>query len=245
MKFTLAIPTNADWNRLNSMKMSLISNTAEPENVKVIFIDNCNTNNHNMDTWFREFQDRWAERNGQASLIKLPERVGLTTAWKACTDESKTEWTCITNDDLYFMPAWDTTFKELVERKQEHDIFLLCNPYNWSGFAVNKKFIQDFPWRTEFPEGYFEDDDIYLRVASANNLHKKSEIYTKAIYNLPYVESRYCFEHRPVHSKNDSKFHRGWDGPLNKQFFDQWWQEVTPKFPGAIENKNGKYFVKL
>ena len=241
-KITVAIPTNADWARLDRMKQSLVSNTAEPENVDIIFVDNRNTFGHDMQPFVDSIQKDYL---GSVRLVCMPLRQGLTTAWKACTDASRTKWTVITNDDVYFMPAWDTTFKTLIEKEPSHELYLLCHPYNWSGFAVNRAFVEEFPWRTEFPAGYHEDNDLYLRIATARNLFKKSDIYTEAIYCLPFATDppEYCFQHLHHTETEKSPHYTRWDEEANLAVFNKYWRRC-PKFEkGAIENKNGQYFV--
>ena len=156
---------------------------------------------------------------------------------------SETDWTCIVNDDIHYERCWDDQFRKLVEKKPEFDIFLLCHPYNWSGFAVNRRFVAQYPFRLEFPEGYYEDDDIYLRVAYRNHRKNKNEVYTKDIYCLPYNESRKgaprrLFKHVPIHSKQESEFHNRWDDQANLKVFLKYWAMTNPSVRGAIQSKN-------
>jgi hypothetical protein len=244
MKITLAIPTNADWERLNRTKQSLVQNTAEPENVDVIFVDNRNTFGHDMQPFVDSVQE---EYRGSVKLVCMPLRCGLTTAWKWCTDSSSTDWTVITNDDIYFMPGWDTKFRDLLKKEPGFGLYLLCHPYNWSGFAVHTSFVEEFPWRTEFPAGYHEDNDIYLRVATARGLTTKSEIYTKAIYCLPFATSppQYCFQHLHHTETQKSKFYTRWNEEANLKVFTKYWRQCAKWTPGAIENKNGHYYTAV
>lgn len=248
MKITLAIPTNADMARLEKLKYHITKQTFAQEMVDVLIIDNGNTFGRDLTSYLLSVQKAY---RGSVTLLTLPERVGLTSAWKAATDASLTDWTVLVNDDTYFMPAWDATFIELINRETTYDCYLLCEPYNWSGFAVNKKFIKEFPWRTEFPAGYHEDDDLFLRVASARGLAKKSEVYSKEIYCLPYNESstegkpRHCFSHEQGNDKSKkSKDYTRWNDQANLNIFNKYWQEVSADTPGAIENKNERYFLR-
>ena len=242
MKVTLAIPTNADWRRLDKTRESIIANTANPKLVDIVIVDNGNTFGYDMSDWVSGFNNEYA---GSVRLEVIDKRGGLTTAWKRCTDVSKTEWTVITNDDTTFMPLWDQIFRDLIKKDLGHEIYLLCHPYNWSGFAIHPSFLEKFPWRTEFPSGYHEDDDIYLRVATAHSLTKKSEVYSGPIYCLPYVtEGReYCFTHSTdnADSKRSAHYTR-WDQRANAVVFHKYWQQVAANTPGAIENKNGMFF---
>ena len=245
MNLTVAIPTNADWQRLEYLENS-ICNTFDQEHVKFVFIDNCNTFGHDMKPWIEKVQKQY---RGKIELLVLKERVGLTTAWKAATDHSDTDWTILANDDIYFNPSWDLNFKRLATHEAPgFGIYLLCHPYNWSGFAVNKDFVERFPWRTEFPAGYHEDNDLYLRVASAYCYTAKSDIYSKAIYCLPYVTNgrEYCFTHSTdnADSKRSTHYTR-WDQKANQLIFHKYWRQCHPTTPGAIENKNGNYFVRV
>ena len=242
MKITLAIPTNADWRRLNKTRQSIVSNTFTPMDVNIVIVDNGNTFGHDLTQWVNELQ---ADYRGTVKLEVMPKRAGLTTAWKCCTDTSNTEWTVIINDDTYLMPAWDETFRQLLNKEPGHGCYLLCHPYNWSGFAVSRDFIQEFPWRTEFPEGYHEDDDLYLRVAQARGFTTKSEVYTKAIYCLPFATglTQYCFTHSSDNAESKkSEYYTRWNQQANARVFHKYWRRVAAGTPGAIENKNGQYF---
>lgn len=245
MKITLAIPTNADWERLNRTRQSILKTTINPQVVDIIIVDNGNTFGHDMTEWVNEFKESY---RGYVELYKMPKRAGLTTAWKWCTDMSMTDWTVIINDDTSLTLGWDVIFRNLLEKEPNHDIYLLCHPFNWSGFAVNRAFVKEFPWRTEFPEGYYEDNDIYLRVATARGLTKKSEIYTKAIYCLPYVTegqpTKFCFTHAQDNaiSKRSPHYTR-WNSAANLRVFNKYWRRRSPGTPNAIEMKDGNYYV--
>ena len=134
MKLTVAIPTNADWTRLNRTKESLIYNTAEPLNVEIIFVDNGNTFGHDMTEFVNGVQEDY---RGTVRLEVMTKRGGLTTAWKRCADASNTDLTIITNDDIYFMPGWDLMLINLLKEKPDFGLYLLCHPYNWSAQIRN------------------------------------------------------------------------------------------------------------
>jgi hypothetical protein len=249
MKVTLTIPTNADWRRLDRTRESIIANTFDPSLVDIVIVDNGNTFGYDMSEWVEGFNQ---EYRGSVRLEIMEERGGLTTAWKRCTDASNTEWTVITNDDTTFMPAWDKIFRDILKEHgtdtghSAYAIYLLCHPYNWSGFAVHRSFLEEFPWNLEFPSGYHEDDELYLRVATARGFTKKSEVYSKAIYCLPYVTNgrRYCFTHSTDNSDSKRSAHyTRWDQKANQLVFHKHWRQCHSNTPGAIENKNGSYYV--
>lgn len=252
-KFTLVIPTNADWNRLRPMADSLLVNTAQKKLLQVIIVDNCNTNHHDLRPFMDELRAGWSVRGGDPDdiiLVKAPYRLGLTSVWHYGFSHARTDWVCIVNDDIHYEHCWDDQFRKLTRKKPNYDAFLLCHPYNWSGFAVCHRFVAEYPFRLEFPEGYYEDDDIYLRVALRNRWTRKTQVYRNegGIYCLPFNEKtkegqpRGLFKHVPIHTKEKSKFHNPWNEQANFAVFSKYWTQVAPGTPGGIECKDGRWW---
>lgn len=239
-KYTIAAPTDGDPHRWKQLLDSFEKNTVHPERFNWIILDNFNAWNHS----FIE-EKKWLESLGCDVDHAVPNsRMSLARAWDSSLQCSKTHWTFLINDDIVFNPRWDEQWELIKNNQPLFDMFLLCEPYNWSGFVVNKNWYNKFAWmlnKPQFPAGYYEDDYIYLEMADYYTCKTKKDVYTKAIYCVPFNLGFGLFEHKHI---PPASFANKWDKMANFKAFSKYWTEVHPGYPDGIEAKDGKYYVR-
>jgi hypothetical protein len=150
------------------------------------------------------------------------------------------DWILICNDDCVPTRPLEQEIWGLLN-STSHKMFLLCHPNGFSGFLLNKKFWEDMGmFRDEFPEGYYEDDDWFLRVALNTN-STREEVMKYYIFSFYDNYGFSLFKHKPNPEVSSKK----WNKHANKLVFDKYWREVPPKTMGSIENKGGKWYVPV
>lgn len=235
MKVSLIVPTNGMIQRLSAFFDSF-RNTMYPNDAELILIDNANEHKLGfaglVDDWRRTYR-------ANIRLITLPKATGLTKMWDLGAKEASNNWMMFLNDDILFTKNWDIKFQLMVEQNYGINIYLLCNPYGWSGWGCNRNFLKEFPFRTEFPGIYFEDDDIYLRVAHANNLKTKHDVYHGPIYDQFTRDGESLFIHKHINDPKRNIFLEG-----NEKMFRKLWIKCSPNDPDAIQGKNGRDYYK-
>lgn len=243
-KYSIIVPTDGDPARWKQLITSYYTNTKNPKNFSWIIIDNNNA-------WKNDFQiikDSLLSIGSDVEVCKLDPRVGLMDCWNIGLTKSinkNRDWSFIINDDIVFEINWDQQWEAIKDNSNEN-IMLLCHPYNWSGFAVNKDWYNEWHWMfddIDWPAAYYEDDFIYLEMAYYHRLKTKAEIYGNKgpICCVPYRYSIRLFEHKHI---PPSRFANKWDKEANKKVFNQYWREVSPDWEKSIEAKDGKCYVR-
>lgn len=241
MNLTIAVPTTGHREKLDALWESYLNTTRDMHKVHWTWIYNPLLD----DTAMQYANDIRHHDGGYGTVdeIRLSHRVGLCAAWDMAIKCKPTDWIVLLNDDCIFGHEWQMEFDKLIRDHSGFDIYLLCEPYNWSGFAVNTRWYKEFgevlkPF--DYIEGYWEDNDIYLTMAAAKGLRTKDEIYRKLIYCVPYNHEGFgLFTHKPWHGKAGN---RRWNDQINKAVFDQRWVQSAEDDPLAIELKNGTWW---
>jgi hypothetical protein len=233
--FSLLVPTNANLVGLDLLRDSLIKRTVDPSRVQFVLLDNANTRGVDLRPWVADFSRQWPEAS--IELLVAEERTGYSAACQRLLGAARNEYPVFLNDDVIAEPRWDLLLETLIADVGHVDCWLLTDPlpHEWSGWACRRSFLERYPFRTEFPGGYYEDDDLYLRVAVDAGLRLKDEVYRSAIYCLPYVEGRRLFFHQP---EPKSPGAGKWDLEANVPTFLKHWRVVPPNYPGAVQNKH-------
>jgi len=102
--FSILMPT---WNNLPYLKLSLESlrkNSSFPHQ----FIVAVNEGTDGSLCWISEQPD--------IDYIHAPYNIGICCALNACRKLIRTEYIVYANDDMYFLPGWDLSLKEEIDR---------------------------------------------------------------------------------------------------------------------------------
>lgn len=240
--YTIVVPTDGDPARWKQLIDSFAENTMYPGDFSFLIIDNKNA-------WSNDFElvkSSLESLHTDVQIQRWPQRVSLMDCWYNGIRWSRTDWTFLINDDIVFEKGWDITWETIFQNNQLEKIFLCCDPYNWSGFAVSKKWLDEWSWlftRINWPAAYYEDDFIYLEMADKYKCKTKAEVYGNdgPICSIPFRFNTRLFEHKHI---PPSQFANRWDKAANKAVFKKYWREVSPDWEGAIEAKDGRYYIR-
>jgi len=198
-ELTVIIPTYNCKNYLKLAIDSLIENTTNPNLISVIIVVDGSTDG----TWkmLEQFTDK-PEKLLLKSLkvIGFTENIGECSAINIGVEEAKTKLIFTVNDDMVFMPGWDTyllTNYENLKREYPDSITLSC------------KLIE--PGLTEVTQLFFEKDFG----TSFNNFNKKA-FYEFTAKNIQEIFHEDCRCQPLLMEKSDFIRTGGWDIRFNK-----------------------------
>lgn len=229
--------TVTNWDRREFTKRFLkeMSKNTDLYRSPLTIVENGDGSGEDFKTWLinetgiRDFQ-----------FHEMKERHGLATIWNWCMLIAVYANVVICNDDCVPNGRWEDKL-DLVVEKLPHKMFLLCHPNGFSGFCLDRSFWQKHNYfNYDFPEGYYEDDDWFLKVGFQEGCANKQEIFQKYIFSYYDNYGESLFLHVPHFGPLGN---RKWDKKANKAVFDHFWIEVAPGTKGAIENKGGKWYI--
>lgn len=231
------IVTNYDRRDLVTRCVKSIENCSSEEECDIHIIENGDNMNHAS-------LEQYIEQRTTINFdyVDLVERHGLSQVWNLCMEDSKKEWVILCNDDVVFQNRWHFYLQKHIEMYPDR-IFLLSHPNGFSCFAINKKIWKKYgKFNNEFTSGYYEDDDFYLRCAEKENIHTKKEAMSKIFFSFYDNYGKGLLNHVPYNEVQKS--FKKWDKTINFKVFNRYWEEVDKNTYGAIENKNGKWYIR-
>lgn len=186
--------------------------------------------------------------NINIQFCRTSKRIGLAPAWNLCIKYAKAQgydWTLLCNDDIESnVDFWDDAIHDIMA-VIKREVYTFCYPNGFSAFLVHQPLVERVGWfRDEFPAGYWEDDDFFLKIAVYYGLHTKTEVMDKIVFSYFDNFGTMIFQHRPVGQENE-KYLGKWNGNENKVIFDKYWQEVTGGIKNCYEAKSGRFYIKL
>lgn len=174
------------------------------------------------------------------NFVKFSKREGLARVWNWCMISALYEWVIICNDDCIPVYPWEVEVNRLIEM-HPHQMFLLCHPNGFSAFCLHRQFWQKHKYfNGAFPEGYYEDDDWFLKVCFQEEVDKAG-VFKKFIFSYYDSFGEGLFVHQPE-IEGISYSGKKWDKKANQDVFFRFWEETAPNTRGAVENKNGRWF---
>ena len=232
MKFSVFVVTNWERKHLAATFLSYMK-MYSGDNTIISVVENGTTKDKNLCKYLVE-----ATQLDNFELIKLPKRKGLASVWNLCLSNAETAWVVLSNDDSFPTWTWEQSLTEHIEGFGDK-IFLMCHPNGFSTFAIKKYVWEKYgKFNKEFPAGYYEDDDFYLKAAVKENLYRKNDMMQKVFFSFYDNYKKALFAHNPPR-ENLPK----WNKLANKVVFDKYWVEVPSGMKHAIENKNGKFYI--
>lgn len=176
-------------------------------------------------------------------VIGKPERSGLAQMWNWAMDMAKTDHVVLCNDDCISRYDWPAKVS-MYYRVTQQPIHLICTPNGFSGFCVYKPFWHHFGFRNEYPGGYYEDEDYFLSVASANGITKHKYMMERFFLSYHDTSRMVPFKHQPMHIKDGvARAYTKWNKRENFDVFVKYWKEVPKGTENAIEGKGGGFYL--
>jgi len=233
MNFEIFTITNWDRRSIASRFTRFMQETTDLDRHPLVIVENGDGCDKDLQTDIEK-----TSKVSNFQYIHLLERHGLARVWNMCMLVAKTEWVVICNDDSIPTHLWTESLEQVIN-KTPHQMYLLCHPNGFSAFCLNKTFWNKHGgFNNEFPEGYYEDDDWFLRVAFQEHVRNRQQVMDNFIFSYFDNFKISLFHHMPIKTKT-----RGWNREKNKKIFDKYWVQVRPDTEGAIENKSGKWYI--
>lgn len=227
---SVTIVTDGRMKCLENLRQSFNDNTAYPERMDLMLIDNKNSNGVDLVDFAEGFKCN-------SFLFELYERLPLASAWNYSVDHAAFPWVAVLNDDIIFKPGWDKIFFDNIT--PEIDMYCICQPNSFSGFVINRRLWKDLKFREEYTSGGYEDEDYFLSLAHKYGCRTSKETFTKAI-KLFYGDD--CLlKHVPIVDKQRKK----WDFSENEKVFSKYWKKSSESNIDSVQGKNGNWYEKI
>lgn len=236
--FAIYVITNWERRHFATRFLKEMNKKTDLKKSSLVVVENGDSHGKNL----REYL-RLTSRVADFFFHKMDKRRGLATVWNNCMSSGISQDVVICNDDCVPCDRWMQDLVAIVS-KVPHDMILMSQPNGFSAFYLHKTmWLKEGGFRDEFPAGYYEDDDWFLRVALNNGLTRQ-EVMDQKILSCADTLGRGLFEHKPLDSSLGVGLSK-WDKSANKKVFAKYWAETAPNSPGAIENKGGKWYVPI